>query len=66
MSFFDAKSSLVPFQQLIITLMKLRLGLSQADLGYRFQISQSMVSHIFCHSINVMFQRLYTMVNQID
>ena len=52
------KSSLVPFQQLILTLVKLRLGLSQADLGYRFQTSQSMVSHIFCLSINVMFERL--------
>lgn len=52
------KSTLVPFQQLILTLMKLRLGLSQADLGYRFQISQSTVSRIFCHCVNVMYVRL--------
>ena len=41
------KGSLVPFQQLMLTLMKLRLGLPQADLGYRFQNSQSTVSRIF-------------------
>ena len=52
------KGSLVPFQQLMLTLMKLRLGLSQADLGYRFQISQSTVSRIFCHTIDAMFKRL--------
>lgn len=57
------KGSLVPFQQLILTLMKLRLGLSQADLGYRFQISQSTVSRIFCQCINVMFVRLRFLIN---
>ena len=45
------KSSLAPFQQLILTLMKLRLGLSQADLGYWFQISQSTVSWPAVHTI---------------
>ena len=49
--------SLEPFQQLILTVMKLRLGLSQTDLEYRFQISQSMVSRIFCHNTDIMFER---------
>ena len=56
------KGSLVPFQQLMLTLMKLRLGLSQADLGYRFQISQSTVSRIFCHTIDAMFKRLQWLI----
>ena len=52
----------MPFQQLMLTLMKLRLGLSQADLGYSFQISQSTVSHIFCHTIDAMFSRLQWLI----
>ena len=36
-----AKSSLSPFQQLLLTLMRLRLNMSNQDLGYRYQIHQS-------------------------
>ena len=56
------KGSLEPFQQLILTVMKLRLGLSQTDLGYRFQIRQSVVSRIFCHNIDIMFERVQWLV----
>ena len=52
------KGSLVPFQQLMLTLMKLHLGLSQADMGYKFQFSQSTVSRTFWHTIDTMFNRL--------
>lgn len=52
------KSSRKPFQQQILTFMKLRLGVSQADSVYRFQVSQSTVSHIFCLCIDAMLGKL--------
>ncbi len=35
------KSSLSPFQQVLLTLMRLRLNLSIQDLGYRFYVHNS-------------------------
>ena len=40
-------SSLTPFQQLMITLMQLRLGSSGVELGYHFNIHPSTFSQIF-------------------
>ena len=37
-------SSLSPFQQLLVTLMRLRLNISGQDLGYRFRVHKSTIS----------------------
>ena len=55
-------SVLSDFQQLLLTLMRLRLGLSGQDLGYRFCIHHSTVSHIFASVVNVLFVRLKHMI----
>ena len=49
------RSTLSAFQQLIMTLMRLRLGLSGQDLGYRFGIHRSTVSRIFTTVTYVLF-----------
>ena len=43
----SAPSKLTPFQELMLTLIKLRLNSSMQDLAYRFSIHCSIVSHIF-------------------
>ena len=50
--------SLSPFQQLLLTLMRLRLSLSVQDLGYRFGIHKSTVCRIFSSVLAVLFVRL--------
>ena len=42
-----SRSTLSAFQQLIMTLMRLHLGLSGQDLGYRFGVHRSTVSRVF-------------------
>ena len=51
-------TSLSPFQQLLLTLMRLRLSLSVQDLGYRFGIHKSTVCRIFSSILEVLFARL--------
>ena len=51
-------TSLSPFQQLLLTLMRLRLSLSVQDLGYRFGIHKSTVCRIFSSILAVLFVRL--------
>jgi hypothetical protein len=41
------RSSLSKFQQLILTLIKLRLSLSVQDISYRFKVSIPTVSRVF-------------------
>ena len=54
---------LSPFQQLLLTLIRLRLNLSGNDLGYRFgNISSSTVSGIFSNVLNIMFQLLQPLI----
>ena len=54
---------LSPFQQLLLTLIRLRLNLSGNDLGYRFgNISSSTVSRIFSNVLNIMFQLLQPLI----
>ena len=48
--------------QFILFLMCLRLNLSVEELGYRFEISSSLVSRIFLNVLDVMFQRLSFLV----
>ena len=51
-------TSLSPFQQLLLTLMCLRLSLSVQDLGYRFGIHKSTVCRIFSSILEILFARL--------
>ena len=55
-------SSLLKFNQFLMVLMKLRLNLTDQDLGYRFGISQSTVSKIWMKVINVMYVRLKSFI----
>ena len=48
------RSNLTKFQQLLLTLIKLRLNLSAQDLGYRFGIHSSTVSRVFQSCIQTM------------
>ena len=48
-------SSLKPFQQLMMTLMRLRLGSSGVELGYLFGIHPSTVSRIFSDVIEMLY-----------
>ena len=50
--------SLTPFQQLMLTLMRLRLASSGVELGYHFNIHPSTVSRIFSDVIEMLYVRL--------
>ena len=58
----DNKCKLTKQQELILVLMRLRLGLLEQDLAYRFGINQSNVSRIFTKWIVVIAERLSFLV----
>ena len=47
--------SLPPIEEFFLTLVRLRLGLLEQDIAYRFCVSQSTVSRIFTTWINFMY-----------
>lgn len=49
---------LSPFQQFVLTLMKLRLNLPFKYLAYRFNIAPSTCSRFFYDCIDILFERL--------
>ena len=55
-------SSLQKFSQFLMVVIKLRLNLSDQDLGYRFGVSQSTVSKIWIKLINIMYVRLKSFI----
>ena len=59
---FKTQSSLSPFQQLLITLMRLRLNLPGRDLGYRFNVHESTICRIFLHVLEVLFVHLKPLI----
>lgn len=50
--------ALPPIEELFMTLIRLRLGLLEQDLAYRFNMSQSTVSRIVCTWINFQYLKL--------
>nr|XP_047137456.1 uncharacterized protein LOC124813958 [Hydra vulgaris] len=46
------------FCQVVLCLMKLRLGSGTIDLAHRFRVSKTTVSRLFLHTINVFFIKL--------
>ena len=50
-----SRNILSPFQQVMLTLMRLRLNLSGQDLGYRFGIHKSTVSRTFNQVLTIMY-----------
>ena len=57
-----SQSSLTPVQQLVMTLMRLKLNLSCQDLGYRFGTHKSTISGVFSHVIEVMYVKLNPLI----
>ena len=55
-------SSLPKFSQFLMVIIKLRLNLSDQDLGYRFGVSQSTVSKIWIKLKNIMYVRLKSFI----
>ena len=55
-------NSLTKFQQLALTLMKLRLNLSHMDLGNRFHVHKSTSSKLFLNMIDIMYIRLKPLI----
>lgn len=53
---------LTPFNQLLLTLVKLRLNLNFKDLGFRFKVSRSTASTYFQNVIHVLYERLKILI----
>ena len=53
-----SRKALTPFQQVLMTLMRLRLNLSGQDLAYRFNVHSSTISRTFISVIDIMYARL--------
>ncbi|CAN7976321.1 unnamed protein product [Ixodes persulcatus] len=53
-----SRNSLSKFQELVVTLMRLRLGVPLQDIAYRFQVSQATVTRIVDRWLNLMHHQL--------
>ena len=58
----SSRAALTPFQQLLLTLMKLRLNLPTKDLSIRFRVSIATVSRTFLCTLNVLFSQLRSLI----
>ena len=64
--YLKERSSLTKFQQLLLSLMRLRLNLSGQDLGYRFHVHQSTISRVFEFVIGVLYCKLKPLIRWPD
>ncbi|XP_041376934.1 uncharacterized protein LOC121389396 [Gigantopelta aegis] len=55
--FIPTKKSLTKFQMLFMTLMRLRLNLSEQFLAFEFAVSQSTICRMFCEVVDVLYAR---------
>ena len=58
----SSRCALTPFQQLLLTLMKLRLNLPAKDLSIRFRVSVSTISRTFLCTLNVLYSQLKCLI----
>lgn len=58
----SSASVLSKFQQLVLTLIKLRLNLSHLDNGHRFGINRSSASRLFLSMVDVLYKRLKPLI----
>ena len=56
------RSSLSTFQQLLLTLVRLRLNLQLVDLRFRFNVHCTTVSRLFLHVLDVLYVRLKPLI----
>lgn len=56
------RAALSPFQQVLMTDMRLRLNLSGQDLAYRFKIHPSTVSQTFSQVLQTMYMKLRPLI----
>lgn len=56
------RSTLTPFQQLLVTLMRLRLNLLGQDIAYRFRVHSSTISRTFIYVIDVLWIKLKPLI----
>ncbi|XP_028429965.1 THAP domain-containing protein 4-like [Perca flavescens] len=61
-SFLKLKSSLSPFQQFLLTLMRLRMNLPLFFLAHVFHVSMSTAGRVFNNTLNVMNVRLCNII----
>ena len=57
-----SRKVLTPFQQVLMTMMRLRLNLSGQDLAYRFSVHSSTISRTFINVINIMYASLKPLI----
>ena len=55
-------SALSPFQQLLVTLMRLRLSLCGKDLGYRFKVHESTICRTFEFVVGLLYAKLKPLI----
>lgn len=59
---FNLNSSLSPFQEFLVVMMRIRLNLIEQDLGYRFGVTQGTISRILAKWLPIMATRLKTFI----
>ena len=65
--FVACKSQLLtPFQEFVLTLMKLKLNMPLEDLAYRFNVSVSTISRVFLAWMVAMNTRLSPLIKWPD